>query len=142
MIFLFVIAGLDPAIHDARRRPLVREEAMRAFIQLFGIFLAATPAMADTIQACDADKYVGQLVTVEGVVDEVYHAKSGKVTFVDMCGKFPNNAFAGTLFSDDASKFPDIDSYQGKVNDMTGAIKRFQGRPEIILNDPAQIKAK
>jgi DNA/RNA endonuclease YhcR with UshA esterase domain len=48
----------------------------------------------------------------------------------------------GVIFSDDANKFPDVDSLDGKTVDITGMVKPYQGRPEIILNDPAQIKAK
>jgi DNA/RNA endonuclease YhcR with UshA esterase domain len=112
----------------------------------FGLALAiiglTTPAFAETIAPSDTQKYVGKSVTVEGTVSEVHHAASGKVTFVDMGGRYPDNAFAGVLFSDDAGKFPDIDSLDGKTIDITGTIKLYQGRTEIILNDPAQIKAK
>lgn len=115
---------------------------MRAIVTAFSLFLTAASANAETISACDADKYVGKLVTVEGVVSDVHHARSGKATFIDMCGKFPNNGFGGVIFSDDATKFPDMDSLDGKTIDITGMIKAYQGRPEIILNDPAQIKTK
>jgi|ERR1700733_7679377 DNA/RNA endonuclease YhcR with UshA esterase domain len=115
---------------------------MRAIVVVFGLFLTAASAKAETISACDADKYVGKLVTVEGVVSDVHHAASGKATFINVCGKFPNNGFSGVIFSDDANKFPDVDSLDGKTVDITGMVKPYQGRPEIILNDPAQIKAK
>jgi DNA/RNA endonuclease YhcR with UshA esterase domain len=62
--------------------------------------------------------------------------------FIDMGGHYPNNVFAGVIFIDDAGKFPGVDSLDGKVVDITGTIKFYQGRTEIILNDPAQIKAK
>jgi DNA/RNA endonuclease YhcR with UshA esterase domain len=104
--------------------------------------LAVTPALAETIAPSDAPKYLGKSVTVEGVVSEVHHTASGKAIFIDIGGHYPDNALAGVIFSDDAPKFPDIDSLEGKTVDITGPIKSYQGRPEIILNDPAQIKAK
>ena len=104
--------------------------------------VAATPAFAETIAPSDTPKYVGKSVTVEGLVSEVHHAASGKVIFVDIGGRYPDSAFAGIIFSDDAPKFPDVDSLEGKTVDITGAIRSYQGRPEIILNDPAQIKTK
>lgn len=115
---------------------------MRAIIVVSSIFLTAASAKAETISACDADKYVGKLVTVEGVVDDVHHAKSGKATFINECGKFPNNGFSGVIFSGDAAKFPGINSLKGKTIDITGRIQRHDGSPEIILNDPAQLKVK
>jgi DNA/RNA endonuclease YhcR with UshA esterase domain len=115
---------------------------MKALLLAFGLALTAIPAAAETIAPAEAKAHVGQSVTVEGVVSEVHHAASGKVTFIDMGGHYPNNTFAGIIFSDDANKFPDVDSLGGKTVDITGTIKLYQGRPEIILNDPAQIKAK
>jgi DNA/RNA endonuclease YhcR with UshA esterase domain len=115
---------------------------MKVAILILGLCLIATHALAETVQPGDAAKNVGKSVTVEGTVNEVHHAASGKVIFVDMGGKYPNNTFAGVLFPDDAPKFPEIDSLEGKIIDISGTIKLYQGRPEIILNDPAQIKAK
>jgi|ERR1700733_4593824 len=115
---------------------------MKILISALGLTHAAAPAFAQTIAPSDAQKYFGQSVTIEGVVSEVHHAASGKAIFIDIGGRYPNNAFAGVIFYDDAPKFPDVDSLEGKTVDITGTIKPYQGRPEIILNDPAQIKAK
>jgi DNA/RNA endonuclease YhcR with UshA esterase domain len=115
---------------------------MKILVSILGLALAVTPALAETIPPSDTPKYVGKSVTVEGPVNEVHHAASGKVTFIDMGGRYPNNTFAGVIFSDDTSKFPGVDSLEGKTVDITGTIKLYQGRTEIILNDPAQIKAK
>jgi exonuclease VII large subunit len=107
-----------------------------------GIILVTISAHAETIAPSDTPKYVGKNVTVEGPVSEVHRAASGKVTFIDMGGRYPNNMFAGVIFSDDANKFSDVDSLDGKIVDITGTVKLYQGRTEIILNDPAQIEAK
>jgi len=122
--------------------PLCREGATGLLASVLGLALTVTPALAETITPSDTPKYVGKSVTVEGVVSEVHHAASGKVIFIDIGGRYPDNAFAGVIFSGDAPKFPDVDSLEGKTVDITGAIKSHQGRPEIVLNDPAQIKAK
>jgi hypothetical protein len=135
----FVIAGLDTA--RCGSSSVLRGWAMKSVVVILALF-AATPALAETISPCDAEKYVGKSVTVEGAVNEVHHAASGKVTFVDMCGRYPNNVFTGVIFNDDAPKFPDVDLPDGKTIDVTGTIKLYNKRPEIILNDPAQIKAK
>jgi DNA/RNA endonuclease YhcR with UshA esterase domain len=118
------------------------EGVMKILVSILGLALTITPALAETIAPSETPKYVGKSVTVEGAVSEVHHAASGKVTFIDMGGRYPNNTFAGVIFSDDANKFSDIDSLDGKTVDITGTIKSYQGRTEIILNDPTQIKAK
>lgn len=115
---------------------------MKIPVSVLGLALTVTPAFAETITPSDTSKYVGKSVVVEGTVSEVHHAASGKVTFIDMGGQYPDNTFAGVIFSDDAGKFPDVDSLEGKTVDVTGTIKLYQGRTEIILNNAAQIKAK
>ena len=107
-----------------------------------GLTLAAASAHAETIAPNEAPNHAGQNVTVEGTVSEVDHATSGRVTFIDMGGHYPNNTFAAVIFKDDAGKFPDVDTLNGRTIDVTGLIRLYQGRAEIILNDPAQIKTK
>ena len=115
---------------------------MRALVFALVLTLAATPVVAETIAPNEARNHVGQNVTVEGAVSGVHHAASGSVTFIDMGGSYPNNTFTSIILKDDANKFPDVDTLNGKTIDVTGPIRLYQGRPEIILNDPAQLKAK
>jgi DNA/RNA endonuclease YhcR with UshA esterase domain len=115
---------------------------MKTTLLTLCVILSTTPVPAETIAPPEAQAHVGQNVTVEGVVSEVHHAASGRATFIDMGGRYPNNTFAGVIFSSDALKFPDVDSLQGKTIDITGTIKLYNKRLEIILNDPEQIKIK
>jgi DNA/RNA endonuclease YhcR with UshA esterase domain len=114
---------------------------MRALVLALGLALTALPAVAETIQPSDAPQHLGQSVTVEGTVSEVYTARSG-VTFINMGGRYPDQAFTGVIFADDAGKFPDLDSLTGTVVDITGRVQSYKGRLEIIINDPAQLKIK
>lgn len=114
-----------------------------AFVAALTQALAATtPSVAETIKPSEAASHLGQSATVEGVVSDVYHAASGNAVFIDIGGRYPKNQFAGVIFSDDEAKFPDVDSLSGQTVDLTGTIKLYRGRPEIILTDPAQIKAR
>lgn len=116
---------------------------MRAFALAIVLALIAAPALAaETIKPEEAPAHVGQIVTVEGTISDVHHAKSGRATFLNMGGRYPNNVFTAVIFADDASKFPDVDSLIGKVIGISGSIQKYNGRPEIILNDPGQIKVK
>jgi DNA/RNA endonuclease YhcR with UshA esterase domain len=116
---------------------------MRALLFAFLLALAAASAHAETIiAATDAPKHVGETVTVEGTVSAVHTDSRSGVTFIDMGGRFPDQAFTGVIFKDDAGKFPNVESLTGKVVDMTGPVHDFKGKPETILNDPAQIKTK
>lgn len=116
---------------------------MRALIFALVLVLTAAPAFALTvIPPEDCPKHLGETVTIEGTVSEVHHAASGRATFIDMGGRYPNNTFAAVIFKDDADKFPNIDTLPGKVIDITGRAKDYRGSCEIIVNDPAQLKNK
>jgi len=116
---------------------------MKILILVVGLTLAATPALAQTqtIAPGEAKTHVGQTVTVEGAVGNVYIARSG-MTFIDMGGRYPDNAFAAVIFTDDAGKFPDIKSLDGKTVDITGAVSLYRGKPEIVLKTADQVKTK
>lgn len=108
------------------------------------LFAAAAPALAQTptIAPAAAKDHVGEQVTIEGVVGEVHHAASGRATFIDIGGRYPNNPFAAVIFEGDAAKFPNVDTLDGETVDVSGRIRLYRGAPEIILNDPGQIRAK
>jgi DNA/RNA endonuclease YhcR with UshA esterase domain len=112
---------------------------MRILIAFLLAALTATAAFAETISVTDVGTHVGQTVTVEGVVSGVYTARSG-VTFIDMGGPYPNNLFAGVIFSEDMAKVGDVSGLTGKTVDLSGTIKLYKGKPEIILKSGDQIK--
>jgi DNA/RNA endonuclease YhcR with UshA esterase domain len=107
-----------------------------------GLTFAPASALADPITPADTPRHVGQSVTVEGVVSEVNTTDRAGVTFVDMGGHYPNNAFTAIIFKADAGKFPDVGALTGKTIDVTGTIKLYKGKTEIFVNDAAQIKLK
>jgi len=117
---------------------------MRSLALAFLFVASATPtALAQaTIAPAAAKDHVGEVVTVEGPVSEIHHAASGRATFIDMGGRYPNNAFAAVIFQSDADKFPNVDALNGKTIDVSGRIRLYRGTPEIILNDPGQVKVK
>lgn len=114
---------------------------MRRFVVALGFLVLAAPALAYVITPADAGKHVGQMVTVEGIVSNVHTAPSG-ITFIDMGGRYPHNAFTAVIFSDYARKFPDVGDLGGRTVDITGAIALHNGKPEIILKSADQLKTR
>jgi DNA/RNA endonuclease YhcR with UshA esterase domain len=115
---------------------------MKAFIFALLLTLTAAPALAETITAAEAKNHVDKDVTVEGTVSEVHHAASGRAIFIEIGGRYPSNLFSAVIFKDHFNKFPTVDSLVGKTVDVTGRIKDYRGRAEIILDDPEQLKVK
>jgi len=109
--------------------------------QYLGLVLALVvpPAAAGTISATDAAAHTGQTATVEGVVSNVYQSPGGTV-FLDFGGSYPNNSFAAVIFPSDTNKFPGVNALSGKKADITGPIKDYRGKPEIVLKSTDQLK--
>jgi DNA/RNA endonuclease YhcR with UshA esterase domain len=117
---------------------------MRAiFVAAFAVAVsaAALPAHAQTIGPADTKAYVGKPVTVQASISNVHVAKSG-ATFIDMGGEFPDNNFVAVIFADDAAKFPDASTLEGKTVTITGTVQMYQGKPEIVLKSASQLKTK
>jgi len=90
---------------------------------------------------CAAKDHVGEEIIIEGEVADAYRSASDTV-FVNFGGKYPNNCFAAVIFKDDLGNFsgaPEI-TYAAKTVRVKGKVQEYQGKPEIILDGPAQIE--
>jgi len=89
----------------------------------------------------EASEHVGEYACVTGRVDHVYTSQRGTI-FINFCPDYKTCPFGAAIFGSDAYKFPKPNQYEGKTVEITGLIRSYQGRPEIVLNDPGQIKIK
>jgi len=100
----------------------------------------ATPAPTEAIISWqDAARYYGQVVTIEGRVVQTYN--SGKVVFLNFHQDY-SRYFKAVIFPDDWDKFPEPpeELFLDKLVRVTGLVKEYQGAPEIIVEEPAQIE--
>ena len=104
--------------------------------------LVAAPAWAAVIPATAASAHVGKTITVEGVVSEVHTASSGKETFIDIGGMYPNQAFTLIIFQRSMAAVGDVRGLTGKTIDVTGAVQLYEGKPGMIIDSRGQIRAK
>lgn len=96
----------------------------------------------DVVGACEAGKYLGRELIVEGKVADTYHALKSNTVFLNFEKAYPNQCFTGVIFSSNLYKFiqnPE-DYYLNKTVRIMGEVKIYEGRPEIILEDPLQIE--
>ena len=103
-------------------------------------------AQARTITPEEAGKYAGTQETVCGkVVGAFYavHAK-GQPTLLNLGRVSRSRAFTVLIWGEDRNKFekPPETLYGGKEICVTGMIKSYRDRPEIIVRDPSQIETK
>ena len=108
------------------------------FLAVFFMLVIAAGYAQEKISAKDAGNYIGKTVTVVDTVNQVYKSKKGDY-FLDMGGDYPDNAFTAVIFSGDASNFDSLESYEGKVIEVTGKVKEYQGKVEIIVKNKEQI---
>src|SRR6266550_1988105 len=124
---------------------------MRHFIRF--ICIATLIAVANTVTssvvnaqkvvtAQEASQHVGETVTVTGTVGDVGHSQRSNTTFVNFGPPFPNHTFTAVIFASAASLFPDVDSWKGKALSITGVVKMYRGKPEIVLESPKQVTAQ
>lgn len=87
----------------------------------------------------DAAKHYGQYLTVEGTIVATHN--SGKACFLNFHPDY-KRYFTAVIFASAFPRFPANPErhYYGKKVRVTGFIKEYQGKPEIILNDPSQIE--
>jgi endonuclease YncB( thermonuclease family) len=97
------------------------------------------PQSAKHLDYTEAPNHVGEYACVSGKIDHVYTSQRGTV-FLDFCPDYKTCPFGVVIFNEDAHKFPNPEQYEGKTLEITGLIKSYQGRPEIVLNTPDQIK--
>jgi len=96
----------------------------------------------DVVGACQAGKYLGRELIVEGKVADTYHDSKSNTVFLNFEKAYPNHCFTGVIFSSDLYKFvqnPE-DYYLNKIVRIMGEVKEYQGKPEIILETPNQIE--
>jgi DNA/RNA endonuclease YhcR with UshA esterase domain len=91
--------------------------------------------------AAETPKHVGETATVTDKVDGVHQSGKGNI-FLNMGGKYPNQAFTAFIPSASAAQFPNPQQYEGRTVAVSGKIALYKGKPEIIVNSPSQITLK
>jgi DNA/RNA endonuclease YhcR with UshA esterase domain len=115
-----------------------------ALLTLAAIATTTEPLAAQAqrvVTDAQASQYVGQVVTVEGVVAQVGHSRRSNTTFLDFGARYPNSTFVAVIFASAADRFPNPDQWEGRRVRVTGRVRMYQGKPEIALDTPSQLVA-
>jgi len=99
------------------------------------VCLAQSPRIKDS----ETGAHVGQRVVVEGTVASVFTSRSGN-TFLSFGAAYPNQDFTAVIFSEDAGLFSNVEQLQGKRVEVSGVVRIYRGKPEIILRSGAQLR--
>lgn len=109
---------------------------------ILALLLPLVAAAADDpprVTPAETGKHLGELVTVEGTVDQV-RVSGAETTYLDLGGRYPDHAFSAVVFKSRRAQFPDLESYEGRLVRVTGVVQRYFEKPEIVLSEPGQLR--
>jgi hypothetical protein len=118
---------------------------MRLMASLIGAIvpLVALPAVAATYTADESAKHVGETATICGTVASAHFSLRARSqpTLLDLDKAYPNQVFTVVIFGSNRAKFgePEKTLLHQHVC-ATGPISLYRGRPEMILENPAQLQ--
>ena len=120
---------------------------MKAFLRLLMSVLFVTAPVASPLRAqtavvvsdTQAAQYIGQNVTVEGVVTAVSTSQKGNA-FINFGGVYPNQTFTGWIpTGTPLASYTSLQLLQGKKLKITGRIELYRGKPEIKIMSKDQL---
>lgn len=105
----------------------------------------AAPSQKNSISVDEAGKHIGETLTVCGMVyGGKYFSSKGQLTLINMGAPYPNSTFTVVIFGNDRGNFtykPE-DFLTNKNICVTGLIKLYKDKPEIIVSKESQIEVR
>jgi RecJ-like exonuclease len=91
--------------------------------------------LADSAAAQCSD----QICTIEGTVASVHVSQRSGTTFFNFGAAYPHQTFTAVAFRAAARQFPDPKQWEGKRVRVTGQVRLYQGKAEVILVAASQL---
>lgn len=101
--------------------------------------LVASGSRSDCVEIKDAGAHTGQAGCVQGRIVRVFTSRGGN-TFLDFCTDYRSCPFTSVIFSSDRGKFGDLGALAGHRVELMGSITTYDGRAEIVIRDPTQLR--
>jgi DNA/RNA endonuclease YhcR with UshA esterase domain len=106
------------------------------------LLLRPTRLPAAELPAAEAGDHIGERTTVCGMVATARYAEAivGRPTFLDFEKPYPNGVFVAVIWGDNRAAFDTPEkTLVGKRVCVIGVVRRYRGRPEIVLTSPDQL---
>ncbi|HUU13142.1 MAG TPA: hypothetical protein VM182_05460 [Terriglobia bacterium] len=87
----------------------------------------------------DAASLSGKDACISARVLRVFTSRAGN-TFLDFCTDYRKCPFTSVIFESDSEKFGDLNTLRGRRVEIRGLVTEYQGRAEIIIRNPEQIR--
>ena len=97
-------------------------------------------AAVPTITPTEAARHVGQEVIVQGTISQITTTVN-LTTHINFGGRYPNHAFTATILKARQSLFTGVRArFEGKVAEVQGTVRLYRGKPEIMIDEPSQLR--
>ena len=104
------------------------------------IFLSVV-ASAECVPIEQAQRHIGETQCISGKVVRVQAGSRG-VHYLDFCEDYRLCPFSVVVFSYDLKNVGDVRELAGKLVEIRGEVKEYDGRAEIILENRKQLGAE
>jgi hypothetical protein len=125
---------------------MTRKNILMLFGFLFLLLVTSRLYSADIISPEEAIKHIGQPATVCGNVAGTHFASKskGQPTYIYLNRPYPDQEFTVLIWGSDRSSFPNIPEvyYENKRICVSGQIRLYKGKPEIIVRRSSQIRVE
>lgn len=115
---------------------------MKLKLTLLFIFTCAL-VKAQSITPSEAKNHAGENLTVCGKVYDVFHYTKGKAqpTFINFGAAYPVHSFTALVWGTERQSFSfRLETLENQNVCVTGYIKMYKGKPEMIIKRETQIK--
>lgn len=97
-----------------------------------------SPTEDYTVHFSKASDHIGEKFWVWGPVDHVFVSGNNNY-FINFCPDFRKCPFSSVIFSENAFKFDDVESWAGSVVYIYGGITTYEGRSQVIIESQEQV---
>jgi len=132
-------ASVRPAGQSPAARPVLFARAKHLVAVLIIVLSPISARAADCLPIHEAGQHIGEVKCVTGKVMRVKIGDKG-VHFLDFCEDQMACPFTVVIFSHDLKDVGDVRRLAGRTIEIRGALKIYDGRPEIILSRISQIE--
>ena len=101
-------------------------------------WLLAQAFCGEVLDAKSAVAKLGEKVVIEDTVREVSITGSGAV-FLNFGAAYPDEVLAAVVMKDTRSRFPGVETWNGKKVRIEGVVSDHEGHCRIILRERGQI---
>ncbi len=126
------------AARGTGRKCHILMSTLNNFVMLALLLSAAAAPASDCLPIREASQHVGETKCVTGKVLRVKVGAKG-VHFVDFCEDQMACPFTVVVFPSDLKDVGDVRRLAGRVIEIRGPVKLYDGRAEIILNRVSQL---